>query len=97
MGRDYGAGHPAIFIRASDFDDNTRQFEDRIVKNADVREFTTPDGNTPFLYAFLDSSKLVSPVTRQRFPRSSHGLNNRHSYGRISAWIKKTSNACGKA
>jgi hypothetical protein len=35
------------------------RFEDRIVKNADVREFTAADGQTPFLYSFIDSSKLV--------------------------------------
>ena len=35
------------------------RFEDRIVKNADVREFTAADGRTPFLYSFIDNSKLV--------------------------------------
>ncbi len=35
------------------------QFTDHIVRNADVREFTTPDGGTAFLYSFVDNTKLV--------------------------------------
>ncbi len=34
-------------------------FQDRIVKNKDVREFVTSDGTILFLYSFIDNSKLV--------------------------------------
>ncbi|MEI8327869.1 MAG: hypothetical protein WCG02_01920 [Candidatus Taylorbacteria bacterium] len=35
------------------------QFQDRMVKNRDVREFITVDNRTLFLYSFIDNSKLV--------------------------------------
>lgn len=35
------------------------QFEDRIVKNKDVRAFKTSDGNILFLYSFIDNTKLL--------------------------------------
>jgi hypothetical protein len=35
------------------------RFEDRIIKNKDVREFRTFEGNTLFLYSFVDTSKIV--------------------------------------
>ncbi|MEI8249485.1 MAG: hypothetical protein WCG07_03255 [Candidatus Taylorbacteria bacterium] len=34
-------------------------FEDRIVKNKDVREFKTSDGTVLFLYSFLDNTRLI--------------------------------------
>ncbi len=34
-------------------------FTDRIVKNKDVREFVTSDGQTLFLYSFIDNSHLI--------------------------------------
>jgi hypothetical protein len=34
-------------------------FKDRIIDNKDVREFVTTDGNTLFLYSFIDNTKLV--------------------------------------
>jgi len=34
-------------------------FEDRIIMNKDVRAFVTTDGQTLFLYSFVDNSKLV--------------------------------------
>jgi len=35
------------------------QFEDRIVKNKDVRAFKTTSGTILFLYSFIDSNKLI--------------------------------------
>ncbi len=35
------------------------KFEDKIVKNKDVREFRTDTGTTLFLYSFIDSNHLV--------------------------------------
>ncbi len=35
------------------------QFKDRIVKNRDVREFITDDGQILFLYSFIDNKKLI--------------------------------------
>ena len=35
------------------------QFEDRIVKNKDIRAFKTTDGTVLFLYSFIDSNKLI--------------------------------------
>ncbi|MEK7609922.1 MAG: hypothetical protein AAB470_02260 [Patescibacteria group bacterium] len=35
------------------------KFEDRIVKNKDVREFRTDTGTTLFLYSFIDNSHLI--------------------------------------
>ncbi len=35
------------------------KFEDKIVKNKDVREFRTDDGKILFLYSFIDSNHLV--------------------------------------
>ena len=34
-------------------------FIDRIIKNKDVREFVTSDGQTLFLYSFIDNNKLI--------------------------------------
>ena len=34
-------------------------FEDRIIKNKDVREFVTDDGRVLFLYSFVDNAHLV--------------------------------------
>jgi len=49
---------PYLYAQATSTVLNGR-FEDRIVKNADVREFTAADGQTPFLYSFIDNSKLI--------------------------------------
>jgi hypothetical protein len=40
---------------------NTRRgsFEDRIIKNKDVRVFRTQDGSVAFVYSFVDSTHLV--------------------------------------
>ncbi|MEI6304962.1 MAG: hypothetical protein WCP09_03025 [Candidatus Taylorbacteria bacterium] len=35
------------------------QFQDKIVKNKDVREFITAEGDTLFLYSFIDNNRLV--------------------------------------
>jgi hypothetical protein len=35
------------------------QFEDKIIKNKDVREFITVDGKALFLYSFIDNERLV--------------------------------------
>jgi len=35
------------------------QFTDRIIKNKDVREFVTADGQTLFLYSFVGSDRLI--------------------------------------
>lgn len=35
------------------------QFQDKIVKNKDVREFITADGDTLFLYSFIDNNRMV--------------------------------------
>jgi len=40
------------------------QFTDKIVKNKDVREYITANGDTLFLYSFVDNSKLV--ITRNK-------------------------------
>jgi hypothetical protein len=35
------------------------QFQDRIIRNKDVREFVSTDGRALFLYSFIDNSRLV--------------------------------------
>jgi hypothetical protein len=35
------------------------QFQDRIIKNKDVREFVTANGTLLFLYSFIDTTHLV--------------------------------------
>jgi hypothetical protein len=43
--------HPYVTVRG--------RFEDRIIKNKDVREFRTDAGSVLFLYSFIDNSHLV--------------------------------------
>jgi hypothetical protein len=41
------------------------RFEDRIVKNKDVREFRAADGKIVFLYSFIDQTKLVVTASEE--------------------------------